>query len=117
MEEILRAPQAGNYMGHHKNLLLVRFGIINMVSLNIFSIKLTQKSGSGKTYLSNMLACKLVAEAIDIDNIAHEVMDSAEMKQKIRAKFGASVFCGLKIDRKKLGEILFADKQKLEYVE
>ena len=80
-------------------------------------ICITGKSGSGKTYLSNMLACKLVAEAIDIDNIAHEVMDSAEMKQKIRAKFGASVFCGLKIDRKKLGEILFADKQKLEYVE
>lgn len=80
-------------------------------------ICITGKSGSGKTYLANMLACKLVAEAIDIDSIAHDVMDSAEMRQKIRARFGASVFSGLKIDRKKLGEILFSDKQKLSYVE
>lgn len=80
-------------------------------------ICITGKSGSGKTYLANMLACKLVAEAIDIDSIAHDVMDSAEMRQKIRASFGASVFNGLKIDRKKLGEILFSDKQKLSYVE
>lgn len=80
-------------------------------------ICITGKSGSGKTYLANMLACKLVAESVDIDSIAHEVMDSSEMRQKIRASFGSSVFCGLKIDRKKLGEILFSDKQKLSYVE
>lgn len=80
-------------------------------------ICITGKSGSGKTYLANMLASKLVAEVVDIDNIAHEVMDSSLIKQKIKTTFGSSVFCGQKLDRKKLGNILFNDKSKLAFVE
>lgn len=80
-------------------------------------ICITGKSGSGKTYLANMLASKLVAEVVDIDNIAHEVMDSNTIKQKIKTTFGSSVFCGQMLDRKKLGNILFNDKSKLAFVE
>lgn len=80
-------------------------------------ICITGKSGSGKTYLANMLASKLVAEVVDIDNIAHKVMDSSLIKQKIKTTFGSSVFCGQMLDRKKLGNILFNDKSKLAFVE
>lgn len=80
-------------------------------------ICVTGKSGSGKTYISNMLASKLLCPVVDIDHVAHDVMKSSSVKNQVRKVFGDSVFDGNNINRKKLGEVVFSDKQKLSFLE
>ena len=76
-------------------------------------IGLTGGIGSGKSTVSRFLA-ELGATVIDADKVGHEALRTDEVKRDIRATFGDSVFGPEgEIERKKLGEIVFNDSEKL----
>ena len=77
-------------------------------------IGITGKSGSGKSYLSEILAKELDFIHIDIDKISHEVLELEKTKQFLLKEFGSSIFKNNKLDRKILGKIVFNNSNKLE---
>ena len=69
--------------------------------------------GSGKSTVAAEFA-KLGCKVIDADKIAHELLERDAIKEKIVAFFGRDVVDPSgNIDRKRLGEIVFADYDKL----
>lgn len=76
---------------------------------------LTGSIGSGKSTVSRFFQA-LGAEVIDADVIAREVVRPGEPAwDEIVEEFGEEVLtCNLNLDRKKLAEIIFADKEKRE---
>jgi len=78
------------------------------------AIALTGGISTGKSTVSSIL--KLYGfEVIDADGIAHEVLDS--VADKISTIFGAEYVAEGKVDRKKLGNLVFShpeEKKKLE---
>lgn len=76
-------------------------------------IGITGKSGTGKSYLSEIIAEKLDMIHIDIDKISHEVLTFPETKEFLKAEFGESVFDDGIVNRKKIGAIVFNNKTKL----
>jgi len=69
--------------------------------------------GSGKSTVAAEFA-KLGCKVIDADKIAHELLNRDAVKEKIVAFFGQDVVSpGGDIDRERLGEIVFADHDKL----
>lgn len=77
-------------------------------------IGITGKSGSGKSYASEILAKNLNLKHIDIDKISHEVLSYPETIKFLKKEFGDLVFDNNNLNRKKLGKIVFNDKTKLE---
>lgn len=84
------------------------FNVINLNPRKI--IGLTGSSGSGKSTVSKIFS-DLSAKVINADDIYHDLLEnSTQMKAELAEAFGID---SDKIDRKKLGEIVFSDKQKL----
>ena len=80
-------------------------------------IGITGKSGSGKTFVAEWLKNKLDADLLLFDQISHEVVASNSYKLFVRSNISNDVFdTNQNIDRKKLGEIVFDNKQKLELI-
>jgi dephospho-CoA kinase len=77
-------------------------------------IGITGKSGSGKSFLSEKLKEKLNAIHVDIDKISHGVLLEENTLKFVKTEFGEGVFDGNVLNRKKLGAIVFNDKQKRE---
>lgn len=77
-------------------------------------IGITGRSGSGKSYLSDILAEKLDMIHIDIDKISHEVLTFDESKKFLLSEFGSEIFENGVVNRKLLGKIVFASPEKLE---
>ena len=73
-------------------------------------IGLTGKSCSGKDYVARLFGEEFVV--IDEDNLGHVALDNN--REKLVAAFGDSIITDGKVDRKKLGPIVFSDKEKLE---
>ncbi len=74
---------------------------------------ITGPSGSGKSELSSFLS-KMGFMIINADEVGHEVLKKEEVKREIMVEFeGVSDPFG-EIDRKKLGKIVFDDKEKLK---
>ena len=77
-------------------------------------IGITGRTGSGKS-----LACKWITanikrvEHIDCDDIGHQVLEMADIKPKLLETFGNNIDEDGKINRKKLGDIVFNNKQEL----
>ncbi len=70
--------------------------------------------GSGKSAVAAMFAGEGCA-VIDSDALAHEVLESAEVKAALREWLGEGVFeDGTRVNRKALGKLVFADAEKLE---
>lgn len=74
-------------------------------------IGITGRAGSGKSLLSRLLS-KRGAEVIDLDILGHEALEDSI--QELRQVFGDPVIDSGKVDRKKLGEIVFSSKEKLD---
>ena len=55
-------------------------------------ISITGKSGSGKTYIARMLASRLCAELVSLDEISHNTLEMNDILLKIKNYFGNSVF-------------------------
>ncbi len=69
--------------------------------------------GSGKSTVAGQFA-KLGCRVIDADEIAHELLEQADVITKVKASFGQAIlnFQG-KIDRSKLAKIVFKDSTKI----
>lgn len=75
-------------------------------------IGVTGGIGTGKSE-SIKFFMKYGAEIIDCDVISKKVSESKEMIEKLKEIFGNEIVKTGKIDRKKLREIVFSDKDKL----
>jgi len=80
---------------------------------------ITGKTGSGKTTVSNMFVRRISknkANLINADKIGHKLLDKSEIKRLLIKSFGKGTInkTNNKINRKKLGEIVFSDKNKLK---
>ncbi|EDO9794790.1 dephospho-CoA kinase [Campylobacter fetus] len=75
---------------------------------------ITGNIGSGKSTVVNML--KLYGfSVIDADKISHDVLDKSS--DKIAKEFGKEFVSGSNVDRKKLGALVFKDREKLKLLE
>lgn len=72
------------------------------------------KSGSGKSYLSEILAKKLDMLHLDIDKISHEVLGFQETQEFLKSNFSKEIFDNNSLNRKKLGKIVFGNPEKLK---
>lgn len=77
-------------------------------------IGVTGKSGSGKSYLAEILAKKLNLKHIDVDKISHQVLLLPETLKFLKQEFGEVVFNNGELNRKKLGTLAFHNKEKLK---
>lgn len=76
-------------------------------------IGLTGGIGSGKSTVSGYLK-ELGASVIDADIIGHRVLEDARVKKEIRAAFGSRILDeNGRINRKKLGDIVFGTDKEL----
>ena len=73
-------------------------------------IGLTGKSCSGKDYVAHLFGEEFVV--IDEDKLGHVALDNN--REKLVAAFGDSIITDGRVDRKKLGPMVFSDKEKLE---
>ena len=78
-------------------------------------VGLTGNIAAGKTTAAGMFS-RLGAEVIDVDKLGHELLRSGGMVWKrIIIKFGKKILnSNQSINRKKLGEIVFADSKNLK---
>lgn len=78
-------------------------------------IGITGKSGSGKTTITNLLQEKRDYEVIHVDDLTHTILELEEVKGKLISSYGISILNEKgEIDRKKLGNILFSDSNKMK---
>lgn len=78
-------------------------------------IGITGKSGSGKSTLTALLSQKLQCESVDIDKIGHKATNNEKISQKLCEVFGDEILGkDHKIDRKKLGNIVFSSTEKMD---
>ena len=73
------------------------------------AIVLTGGIATGKSTVSSLMALSGF-RVIDADKIAHSVLDNSQAE--IAKAFGAEYITNGKVDRKKLGSLIFADSQK-----
>lgn len=74
------------------------------------------KSGSGKTTLANEIINRFDNKGIhvDIDKIGHDVYKYKEVREDIIKYFGKDIVINELVDRKKLGNIVFSSKEKMD---
>lgn len=78
-------------------------------------IGITGKSGSGKSTFASLLAKKLNCIPIDIDKIGHQALYNPDVLTTLTQKFGNGILDNEgKLDRKKIGDIVFTRKRKNE---
>ena len=75
-------------------------------------IAITGGIASGKSYFSKLIEEKGY-KVFYTDKIGHEVLELDSTKKEIMEKIGKKAFLDNKINRKKLGEIVFSNKDKL----
>ncbi len=79
--------------------------------MKVFGI--TGNSGSGKSTAVLELK-KLNCEVIDLDKIGHSIYENEFCFKEINEKIKGDYLTNSKIDRKKLGKIVFSSKEELE---
>ena len=78
-------------------------------------VGITGKSGSGKSTLGKILSEKWDCKTINVDKIGHKATANDAIAKKLCEIFGKEILGqDGKIDRKKLGNIVFSDKNKME---
>lgn len=81
-------------------------------------IGITGKSGSGKTTIASAIAKKINGIHLDIDKIGHEALLQENVIKKLWNKFGTEILnLDGQVDRKKLGNIVFDQKDKMKQLE
>ena len=80
-------------------------------------IGITGKSGTGKSTIANALSNELDGVVICFDKISHLTTEKESFKTLVREKISPNVFdSNGNIIRKKLGEIVFSDTEKLNLI-
>lgn len=86
----------------------------------MYTIGVTGKSGSGKSYLAKKLQELLYpkkVEYVDVDKIGHQVTDTEEVKEQLEKHFGKSILqTSGTVDRKQLGKIVFSDEKEMAFL-
>lgn len=78
-------------------------------------IGITGKSGSGKSTVAELLAKKLNCQSIDVDKIGHQATSDKKIAEELCEVFGKEILGeDKKIDRRKLGDIVFSDNKKMD---
>lgn len=78
-------------------------------------IGITGKSGSGKSTLTDLLSKEMQCNSVNIDKIGHKATSNQEIAKKLYAIFGNQILGeDGNIDRKKLGNIVFSSKEKMD---
>ncbi len=80
------------------------------------TILLTGGIASGKSTVAGLFA-RRGALVLDADKIAHEVLERPEAAAEVRAAFGDAVFTDGRVDRKKLGAVVFRNPAELARLE
>ena len=80
-----------------------------------FLIAITGGIASGKTLVSKWFEEKGY-EVIYADKIGHKFLDDEDIIDKLMKKFGKEILDNKKINRKKLGQIVFESKEKLSFL-
>ena len=65
------------------------------------------KSGSGKTYFSDLLSKVTDWEVIHVDDLVHEILETEEFINALIQKYGSAFVEEGKVNRKQLGAYLF----------
>lgn len=76
-------------------------------------IGLTGRAGSGKSEAESVIKAFFSAWILDLDKVGHEALKNPDIKTKLTQNFGDSIIIEHEIDRKKLGGIVFSDREKL----
>ena len=73
------------------------------------------KSGSGKSTLAKQIIALSNHQAVhlEIDKVGHHVLLLPEVKEELIRAFGEEVVSGDKVDRKKLGNIVFDSRDEM----
>lgn len=79
-------------------------------------VGLTGGLGAGKSTALAALA-QLGAEVLSADKVVHDLYETAEVRAQVRARFGAEVFDGDRVDRAALARRAFAAEQDREWLE
>ena len=78
-------------------------------------IGITGKSGSGKSTITKLLSEKFNCNTVNVDKIGHQATENSEISKKLCEIFGKQILGkDGKVDRKKLGNIVFSDKEKMD---
>lgn len=78
-------------------------------------IGITGKSGSGKSTLTKLLSERWQCNSVNIDKIGHKATSNEEISKKLCKVFGNEILGDDRnIDRKKLGNIVFSSKEKMD---
>lgn len=78
-------------------------------------IGITGKTGTGKSTIATILAQNLNGIYIDIDKIGHKATSDPNIAKKLCDIFGNGLLDNIgNIDRKKLGNIVFSDTNKMQ---
>ena len=78
-------------------------------------IGITGKTGTGKSTIARTLAQKLNGQYVDIDKIGHQATSDPHIAKKLCDIFGSELLDSNEtIDRKKLGNIVFSDTDKMQ---
>lgn len=78
-------------------------------------IGITGKTGTGKSTIATILAQNLNGIYVDIDKIGHKATSDPNIAKKLCDIFGNGLLDNIgNIDRKKLGNIVFSDTNKMQ---
>lgn len=78
-------------------------------------IGITGKSGSGKSTLTKLLSERWQCNSVNIDKIGHKATSNEKISKKLCKVFGSEILGDDgNIDRKKLGNIVFSSKEKMD---
>ena len=79
-------------------------------------IGITGSIASGKSQVVKVLQ-EAAYKVYSTDELGHQVLEMDQVKEKLISKFGKKILSGDNtIDRSKLGEVVFADKANLDYL-
>ena len=79
-----------------------------------YAIALTGSIATGKSTVASLLALNGM-RVIDADTISHEILEDS--KEWVRDTFGQDFILGSKVNRAKLGELIFSDAKKKKILE
>ena len=79
-----------------------------------YAIALTGGIATGKSTVASLMALNGM-RVIDADTISHEILDASV--SWVKETFGDEYVSGSKVDRTKLGTLVFSDKQKKKVLE
>ena len=74
------------------------------------------ETGSGKSTFSDYIQKNYTAYVINADQIGHLVLDEDGIKEALVKKFSEKILVDNRIDRKRLGSIVFKDASALDFL-